>query len=779
MPLRDYRAQARQLGGVIDNLLPAPLPSVIGAIPVIGKILTSPSPPAPAPAPAHPLPTLPLPAPALPPPSPSPSPAPAPALPLPVPALPLPTLPLPAPALPPPLPSPSFAPAPARPVPVPTLPLPAAALPLPAPLPPPIPAPAPPVPALVPPAAPPAPPAAPAPPHAAVLPLPAPAPPPAPAPVPLDPIHVPPAAPAPLPGAPSPPPAAAPPLAAPALPPTEPAPASAPVPPASAPPPPKSNLSPPSSPDDISPSSSDGGSSPPDNTNTGGTDSGSPSSGSGTSPSINESNGGNSSFGGSTTPGDGGNSSASNPSSSSSTSTTTQGTPSLPTIQNPASTGILQSSSSSTLSATIGHSTVTANDSIRVLSSSGSSVQNGGNNNSSGGIDLPVANAESIPSALQSGVVNSGSKSPGSVTNNPNSSSGGGAGGTNNGPSPRVRKLSPGEIAAIIIPLLLLLSLFVLVFIFRRRAKIRRDERSNKWRFATDLYGISSADMPRGTRTARSSFVTSVDRSDAITLPPPMAETGRRNGTRPDLVINTFDENNRDSYNDIRFSIGSDHSDHSQYLIVHSINPDLVGQPTPMSVRPFSPSESFSFPKPPEPFTDAASSVTGGSLTRRPSSLPLSTMTLPKMSVPPGLPLLPAFEPLVAADPFSPTSDPFVDNNNPFDDPSSSTGVVLVTPTKGSFSDVEVVRRPFIPTLLDELAVEPDDKVRVVHSFDDGWAFVEKVDVGAGQGSSSTTGKEREKGLIPIDCLRRVGEDLPAFITSKRVSGYYHQPRVF
>jgi len=88
-------------------------------------------------------------------------------------------------------------------------------------------------------------------------------------------------------------------------------------------------------------------------------------------------------------------------------------------------------------------------------------------------------------------------------------------------------------------------------------------------------------------------------------------------------------------------------------------------------------------------------------------------------------------------------------------------------PPKTELSNVEVIRRPFTPSLEDEMAVVPDDRVRIIRVFDDGWAFVEKL-TGSG-------GDRRERGLIPIDCFRDVDQALPSFLAEKRVS-YGSQP---
>jgi hypothetical protein len=58
-------------------------------------------------------------------------------------------------------------------------------------------------------------------------------------------------------------------------------------------------------------------------------------------------------------------------------------------------------------------------------------------------------------------------------------------------------------------------------------------------------------------------------------------------------------------------------------------------------------------------------------------------------------------------------------------------------------------------------------------TFDDGWASVVKVPApGSGGGNEDDASVADNRGLIPIDCLREAGQELPAFIASKRVSSY-------
>jgi len=69
--------------------------------------------------------------------------------------------------------------------------------------------------------------------------------------------------------------------------------------------------------------------------------------------------------------------------------------------------------------------------------------------------------------------------------------------------------------------------------------------------------------------------------------------------------------------------------------------------------------------------------------------------------------------------------------------------------------------RPFVPNMSDELAVVPGDFIRIIKSFDDGWALVEKLGMG-----------DSVSGLIPVDCLRLAVEQPPSPIPAKRVSSY-------
>jgi hypothetical protein len=245
-----------------------------------------------------------------------------------------------------------------------------------------------------------------------------------------------------------------------------------------------------------------------------------------------------------------------------------------------------------------------------------------------------------------------------------------------------------------------------------------------------------------------------------------MAEVGRANGSAPTLILDLSQFPSTNGQIDNRFSIGSGHSgqsEKSQYLVVRhrdSIDPELG---TPMSVRPFSPSESFAFPKPPDPAGDRASAYS------RPSSIAtlamMKTPTSGSFQASGTIPPTPAL-PTATASPIDNVVDPFSDNN-PFDDPATASNA-----SAGAFAETEFIHRPFHPTLPDELAVRPEDPVHVLQAYDDGWAFVSKVRPDDPKGKGKEPNTAGDKGLIPIDCLREPGQDLTTFIAAKRVSSY-------
>ncbi|KAG1814961.1 hypothetical protein EV424DRAFT_1325648 [Suillus variegatus] len=339
-------------------------------------------------------------------------------------------------------------------------------------------------------------------------------------------------------------------------------------------------------------------------------------------------------------------------------------------------------------------------------------------------------------------------------------------------------QLSSGAIGGIVVICFLFLIGFI-VLLVRRRSIARRLQRRQQWRFGGNTLPGSLSVIGGGVRdpqsgeqpiqnraSARSSFATNFDqgllfRIDSPTSSlnvnlaaldttlefPPMAEVRERASL---LFPSAGAVSRRESMNSM-MSIGSDPD--TQYLIVgNDLNPP--GSSSPMSVRPFSPSESFAFPRPPPPCPNQAqraSSISVGHDLVAPLS---SAATLVQIHSPPPifnsdlLPSAPASSYLLSPPSSSLTTIPGT-SPDPFADPAKP--------------EFDTIHRPFAPTLDDEVSVVPGDQVLVLKVFDDGWAFVEK---------QCGFLDDSERGLIPVDCLREAGQALPVFLSQKRVSGY-------
>ena len=200
-----------------------------------------------------------------------------------------------------------------------------------------------------------------------------------------------------------------------------------------------------------------------------------------------------------------------------------------------------------------------------------------------------------------------------------------------------------------------------------------------------------------------------------------------------------------------------------------------------MSVRPFSPTESFAFPKPPTTNEKKSSMNSSRSSSGHAFSVRNPSMVDEKV---PALPVR-AANPFHDPDPFiiystaaaatvaaipcsggdsdAPVREAAVANSlttNPFADPEPCTTSNNDTNRVGSFNDefmeIERIKRSFDPSLDDELGVVPGDKVRIIEVFSDGWAIVEK-NPSCGLVDVKGKGREPEQGLIPIECLRLPG----------------------
>ncbi|RDB14773.1 hypothetical protein Hypma_016528 [Hypsizygus marmoreus] len=400
-------------------------------------------------------------------------------------------------------------------------------------------------------------------------------------------------------------------------------------------------------------------------------------------------------------------------------------------------------------------------------SNSSNNISSDNNGDSQNDNDGPVANAvggstaggsgvkTALATGTRGGVPNpSGSSDP----NSPDGLGGSGSGGTKSGGGGGI---STGAIAAIAV-VVALIVLGIIVFLLRKRSISRRSERRNRWwgrsvgNNSTGYVDRNSAQDSQGSRASvASSFATTFDHGRTshlnveVDIPPmpPMAEL-RNDGTATLMhnqspvnespVLISFDNSHLPvAYRTSINSIQSNTSDrYSQYLVVANSNLDSPEGRTPMSVRPFSPSESFAFPQPPTPRHQSGD----WSSSRPASSITLTNSTRSSGQTIPPVPDIPA---------------------NPFADPMS--------PHVADLAEVETIKRPYIPSRPDELRVSIADSVKVLQLFDDGWAVVEKIP-SFDEILSKADQTKPTRGLIPIDCFRGAAQDLTSFFTERRVS---------
>lgn len=322
--------------------------------------------------------------------------------------------------------------------------------------------------------------------------------------------------------------------------------------------------------------------------------------------------------------------------------------------------------------------------------------------------------------------------------------------------------LSGGVLAAII-TVSVLLGFVLLLCCMRRRAIAARVRRRREWFAGGATQDMGYAD--RDSTSTRSSFATNYDHGQVTSAPvfdlssmqttqtmqqiwpsdlsgsvvavPPVSHSVESSSS-PTIRV-TADRSSIHSA-----SSGSASRPSSQvslpYLLVPPPAAEAAPNLSPISVRPFSPTESWWLPKSPK---DEGSDHTGSQI----RSGPVTGSSQNHRSFHAANPQNP---PVAAENPFAEPEDPFTD---------PATAAWPESPTVPSFPAVETVRCPFVPSMPDEMAVSVGDQVRIVHGFDDGWATVQNVITGA-------------QGLVPLDRMRDDGKagTAPAFLAKKRVS---------
>ncbi|KZT28164.1 hypothetical protein NEOLEDRAFT_1059448 [Neolentinus lepideus HHB14362 ss-1] len=152
-----------------------------------------------------------------------------------------------------------------------------------------------------------------------------------------------------------------------------------------------------------------------------------------------------------------------------------------------------------------------------------------------------------------------------------------------------------------------------------------------------------------------------------------------------------------------------------------------------MSVRPFSFSESFNFPRPPGSEWGGSSQDFSVSRTRE------SAETVPAQSYDIQL---------------SSCTDPFADTAE----------------ERSVLDEYKLIHRQYVPNMSDELAVAVGERVKLLQAYDGGWVLVEKVTNDLAKGASSCV-----RGLIPVHCIQPKQEDSSEFLAARRKSSHVYR----
>lgn len=270
------------------------------------------------------------------------------------------------------------------------------------------------------------------------------------------------------------------------------------------------------------------------------------------------------------------------------------------------------------------------------------------------------------------------------------------AGSGGNGSSSHHKGLSSVGIG-LISAVLVLVGLVCGLFIIRRVHQRRRADRRTRW---TPVM-LETGSAANGSRSSvRSSFATTFDYGLRAQTPLPNTEVP----SLPPLP----------QVSDPKRASGG--SDHSQWLMVDRVqgsSEDLLGGNTdapltPLSVAPFTPSEKYKFPQPPrtgtEPDEDSPFSDLNA-VTEKPA-LNRTQTDKTEQSI--------------------------------YSQPSFNDKPVLAAGLSAA------IKRPFQPSLPDELLVVPGQVVTIEEMFDDGWNLV-KTPEGA-------------RGLVPLACFEDVDQ---------------------
>ena len=389
------------------------------------------------------------------------------------------------------------------------------------------------------------------------------------------------------------------------------------------------------------------------------------------------------------------------------------------------------------------HGITTINGNPATTSSSGSAsalamLNVAGASSSGASAEISVSSTQILGPGIAAGTNYTPSSS---LTSSASKESGSGSGSNGSANSQATSQGLPvGAIAAIAIVASITLAA-IIILVIRRWCQKRRSRRLENWTTGMGgsfgLFGaISDIQIEKqsekhdsgasrngdrnGTRSARSSFGTTFDRGLRPFTPDPFS---------PDSIT-------------IPHSQSGDLNESQDRLAVPN-------QMSLISVHPWSPSERWAFPKPPTVTSSAQASAEDGS-----TSLGHASTT--------SLPSLPQSDtvsyPNVIPGPV-PSQDEQIRGTRRLSSATINSESAVTSHTGAtdtSIGNVATIKRPFVPTLSDELFVARGDIIRVIQTFDDGWVYVAKLNVSNG---------DPDLGLIPVDCLTEAGEPLPAFLS--------------
>lgn len=379
----------------------------------------------------------------------------------------------------------------------------------------------------------------------------------------------------------------------------------------------------------------------------------------------------------------------------------------------------------------------------------------------------------------------SATTSPGDPTN--------GQGGSDHGKG----HLSVAVIAVIVIVAVLILIFLTLtgVRIWYRKRRGRRIRRWNLWRKRVNALGFFGQDAGQVNDTEQT--LSCKERMTPSMLEDASYQHPKRSSAffslRSSLSslgapLRTANAGHRTSSGSSEFSFISNNSENSllsnarastvssaQYMPYPTLQPDKIDNPqiSPISVRPWTPSEAWRFPKPPMSVKGLHASESNARDFGGANQEPLLIGTSESEKTIRGGISNPFADP-EGTTPLDVSHRESVlsmtrSDSAAFSDMAASRHASLLSTAASEFSSmtsasetlagiVDTIKRKFTPSSEDELNITRGDQICILRRFDDGWLYVEKT-------------ATAEKGFIPQDCLREIDKPLPSYF-ARRASNF-------